>query len=68
MSNLINGTDMTNPEHKTITTTAVVREDNTIVFRGAQKEGEWIESNICVAREDAGETTDEAYAWVFDDE
>jgi hypothetical protein len=66
--NEINGTDMTNPEHRAITTTAVVRENNTIVFRGAQSEGEWIESNICVAREDGGKATDEAYAWVFNDE
>jgi hypothetical protein len=57
---------MTNPEHTTITTTAVVRADNTIVFRGAQTEGEWIESNLTLAVEDGGEATDEAYAWVFD--
>jgi len=57
----INGTDMTNPEHKEIQTSAYIGAGGKLVLTGTESSSEWLDSDIVVSVEDAAELTDEAY-------
>jgi len=57
----INGTDMTNPEHREINCSAYIGANGKLVFTGTESGSEWLDSDIVVSVEDAAELTDEGY-------
>lgn len=61
MSELPDGTDMTNPEHRAIECSAYIGAGGKLVLTGTESSSEWLDSDMVVSVEDAAELTDEAY-------
>jgi len=61
MTDLPDGTDMTNPEHREINCSAYIGSGGKFIVAGAQSTDETITSDMVMDLTDAAELTDEAY-------